>query len=184
MPCDARKPESTAASAVHAPLVVAEHEPVMQIGRDDAELRAQVEHVPVVARRRRGPAARRRSGAAARSSCVSSADERRLAGAVRADDGGVLAGVDGERQAVEDATVVLDDRRIGQFENRSCRQVAIYVGSGLPLVSSANGRSDAGRRGRSERRSEARPERRGCRRPRSRRRRGTPSRRRRTGRPS
>ena len=55
----------------HAPLVVAEDEAVMQIRRDDAELRSQLEHVPVVAAEDpyRGRAAVCASG---RSSCVSS----------------------------------------------------------------------------------------------------------------
>jgi len=45
-------------------------------------------------------------------------DEDRFAGAVGADDGGVLARVDGERDAVEHAAVVLDHRRIDELQHR------------------------------------------------------------------
>ena len=43
------------------------------------------------------------------------ADERGLPGAVGTDDGGMFARVDGEREAVEDAAVVFDDRRVAQL---------------------------------------------------------------------
>jgi hypothetical protein len=43
--------------------------------------------------------------------------QKRLAGAVRPDDRGVLAGGNGQREAVEDAPVVTDDRRVGKLED-------------------------------------------------------------------
>ena len=44
-------------------------------------------------------------------------DEGRLAGAVRAEDRGVLSGSNGERQAIEHAHAVLDHARVGQLQD-------------------------------------------------------------------
>ena len=43
--------------------------------------------------------------------------EERLPGPVRPDNRRVLAGVDREGQTIEDAPVILDDRRIDEFED-------------------------------------------------------------------
>ena len=45
-------------------------------------------------------------------------EERGLAGAVRSEDRRVLTGADGQREAIENADAALDDRCIGQFEER------------------------------------------------------------------
>src|SRR5262249_26143703 len=45
------------------------------------------------------------------------ANQRRFARAVGTKDGGVLAGVDGKRHAIEYSRAASDDRGIGQFEN-------------------------------------------------------------------
>jgi hypothetical protein len=44
--------------------------------------------------------------------------QKRLAGAVGADDSGVLAGADRQGQAVEDAAVVANDRGVCELEDR------------------------------------------------------------------
>ena len=66
--------------------------------------------------------------------------EKRLPGPVGTDDGGVLAEADGQRQAIEDAAVVLDDAGIGELEDRFARvcsriwEVAIEVGKCEPTL--------------------------------------------------
>ena len=64
-----------------------------------------------------------------------------LPGAVGTDDGGVLAGVDRERQAVEDGTVVLDDGGVGEFEDRIRHCCKCKVESSKWKVSSKSGES-------------------------------------------
>src|SRR5258705_10806252 len=89
---------------------------MVQVGGDDAELRLQIEDVP---------AALAEDEDGGRSVLVThrpvivreQADERRLAGAVGTDDRGVLARGDGEREAVEDAAVIFDDRRVSELED-------------------------------------------------------------------
>jgi len=46
------------------------------------------------------------------------ADERGFTSAVRTDDGGVIAGADGQGKTVEDATIVFDDGGVSEFEDR------------------------------------------------------------------
>jgi hypothetical protein len=52
------------------------------------------------------------------------ADEERLAGAVRAEDRGVLAIPDRQAEPIEDGAIVLDDGRVGKLENRHTGHVA------------------------------------------------------------
>jgi len=96
---------------VDAPLVVAEHEAMVQVGRDNPELRTQLEDIPagVTEHADRGRPVLVTHGPVVMREEV---DQRRFAGAVRPKDGGVLALVDREREAVEDAPIVLDDRRV------------------------------------------------------------------------
>ena len=96
---------------------VAVDEPIVKIGGDDAQLRSQLEHVPAL------PAEDPDGGRAPLFSerillQCEQLDERRLAGAVRAEDGGVLADADGQRQAIEHARPAEHDRRVVQFQER------------------------------------------------------------------
>jgi hypothetical protein len=88
----------------------------MQIGADDAEPGAQIEHVPAVG----SEEANGRSFVSTRQRPVfvrQQVDERRLAGAVRPDHGRVLAGADCQADAVEDRGAVLDNGGVRQLEN-------------------------------------------------------------------
>ena len=82
-----------------AALAVAGDEPLVQVGRHDAELRSQVEHVPVVAAEHAHRSTGRRRCTSARTSCVSSLTSSDLPGAVGTDDGGVLALLDRQGEA-------------------------------------------------------------------------------------
>ena len=100
------------------PFVVAEHEAVMQVRRHDAELRSQLEHVPVVLPEyadRRCPVLGERPIFVRQQP-----DERRFAGAIRAEDGGVLVGPNRQRSgrrgpdAPPLTTVALESSRTGE----------------------------------------------------------------------
>src|SRR5439155_7640443 len=121
------------------PFAVAGHEPLMQIGRDNAELRSQLEHVPVAGAEHPNHG-RRIIGGSERALLVSQQlDEERFSGTVGADNGCVLAGEDGQREAVENAAIVLHDRRVDQLEYRlSARR---QIGRGFPRVSPAKGKT-------------------------------------------
>ena len=100
-----------------------------------AELRAQLEDVPALLTKH------------ADRGCVTGDRDRtilereqpyelRLARPVGAKDGGVLVGLDGQREAVKDGMLALDDRRVVQLKDRTA-----HAGSVCPLVSRANGSS-------------------------------------------
>ena len=93
--------------------VVAEHEAVMQIRRHDAELRPQLEHVPVVLPEYadgRRPVRRKRPILVGQQP-----DEGRFAGAIGAENRGMLVGPNRERKAVEDGTLPPHDGRVGEL---------------------------------------------------------------------
>ena len=117
MPSEARNAGQHRRLSHDAAFAVAGDEPLMQIGRDDAELGSQLEDIPIAAAE---DADRRRSvGRRQRAIFVrEQPQQERFPGAVGADDGGVLAGADGQRQAIEDAATGLDDRRVDQLEDR------------------------------------------------------------------
>jgi hypothetical protein len=104
---------------------VAVHEPLMEIGADDAEPGAEIEDVPAVGSEQ---ADRRWDFDSARAQALATGqrpvlvgqqvDERRLPGPVRSDDGGVPAGPDRQAHAVEHGGAILHHRRIDQLENR------------------------------------------------------------------
>jgi len=87
------------------------NEPIVQIGRHDAHLRSQLEHVPAFAAEH----ANRRRLIVCRSAEAFALDQgillerqqphqRGLARAVGTQDGGVLTDIDGNRQVVEDSS--------------------------------------------------------------------------------
>ncbi len=83
----------------------------------DSELRPQIEDVPVVAAEhanRRRPVRPRQRPLFVRQQPY----QNRLAGAVRSDDGGVLAFVDPQADSIEYRTIVLEDRGVSQLEDR------------------------------------------------------------------
>ena len=98
------------------PSLLPADEPLMQIGRDDAELRSQLEDIPPVVAEH---ANRRRAvGRSERAVLVrQQPDEDRFPRAVGTDDGRVFAGGDGQREAVEDGAIVLDDGGVDEFQN-------------------------------------------------------------------
>ena len=109
-----KKPREHGCFSRYPSLVVAKHKTVMEIGGDDAELRSQIEDVPsAFAEDQYG----RRSVFVAHRAVVvrQEAHQRRLPGAVGTDDGGVFSRLDRQREAVEDAAVVLDDRCVAQL---------------------------------------------------------------------
>ena len=76
-------------------------EPVMQVGRNDAELRAKLEHVPVVVAKH--PHRRRVVGQGHGAVFVGQqAHQHRLAGAVGAENHRVLTGDNFQREAMKD----------------------------------------------------------------------------------
>ena len=96
----------------------AKDEPVVKIGRDEAELRSQIEDIPVVAAEH--PDAGWRVSIVRRERTIlvrEQSDERRFAGAVGTKNRRVLAHVNRERQVIENGTVFPDDRSVGDFEN-------------------------------------------------------------------
>src|SRR5262249_11712180 len=110
-------------------------EPIVEIGRDDAELRAQLEHIPPqLAEDAHGRlAVARRQGIELQREEL---DQRRLARAVGAEDGCVLALADRERQGIEHARAAEDDCRVVQFEN-----VHGVAGGGAAVVREPSSRS-------------------------------------------
>jgi len=109
--------------AGHDAVGIAVDEPIVKIGGDDAQLRSQFEHVPAVLAedpdRRRGRIRSADAIALLDGGILlqrEQLDERRLAGAVRAEDGGVLADANGQREAIEDARPAEHDRRVVEFQ--------------------------------------------------------------------
>jgi len=113
-----KEPGEDSVLGPHASFVVAEDEAVMEIRRDEAELRPQIEDIPVIA-------AKHPDGGR----CVSvvrcerailvceESNERRLPGAVGTENRRVLADVDRERQPVENGTILSDDRGVRELED-------------------------------------------------------------------
>ena len=89
----------------------------MQVGRDDAELGSQLEHIPIVVAEHAD--GRDAVGREERAVLVREQFQQDgLARAIGTDDGRVLADADRQRQTIENAAIVLDDAGRGELEDR------------------------------------------------------------------
>src|SRR4030095_4516130 len=89
---------------------------IVQIRRDDAKLRSQLEHIPPLLTKH----ANRRQTIGGRHGIElqrQQLHQRRLAGAVGSEDGGVFAGANAEGQRVEHASAAEDDAGVVELED-------------------------------------------------------------------
>ena len=114
-PSRREKPRKDRILAADAPRAVAVDEPLVQVRGHDAEASLKLRDVPAIA-----PEDPDRGVALARQGIViadEQIDEGRLAGAVRAENRGVLPGANGQREAIEHAHAVLDHTGVGQLQD-------------------------------------------------------------------